>query len=174
MAPGPAHYQQTSSEKKGGGGEGGGGQLQETRPSYTFASTTSRLYSPPAIVTVSLLTVLYVHSTFFIYCMQDIPPPGSYEVSDSYSMSQGLVFLRSLSPPLSSSYLLAPLDRAPSRVTKKAVRGAFLSSSSRSAPPRDIMLEEPDIMNPGPFLYIHTYTRTSIILTVGSYYGYCV
>ena len=29
------------------------------------------------------------------------------------------------------------------------MRGAFLSSSSRSAPPRDIMLEEPDVMNPG-------------------------
>ncbi|CAI7994978.1 Sperm-tail PG-rich repeat-containing protein 2 [Geodia barretti] len=33
------------------------------------------------------------------------------------------------------------------------MRGAFLSSSSRSAPPRDIMLEEPDVMNPGPGQY---------------------
>ena len=40
-------------------------------------------------------------------------------------------------------------DRTQSRVGRRSVRGAFLSSSSRSAPPRDIMLEEPDVMNPG-------------------------
>ena len=40
--------------------------------------------------------------------------------------------------------LIFTLDRAPSSLTnKRSSRGAFLSSSARSAPPRDIMLEEP-------------------------------
>ena len=58
MFPGPAHYQQRPSTAKGGGttadGEKtrGGGQVSDEKPSYTFASTTSRLYSPPSIVTV--------------------------------------------------------------------------------------------------------------------------
>ena len=45
------------------------------------------------------------------------------------------------------------------------MRGAFLSSSSRSAPPRDIMLEEPDVMNPG-------HTHTCVLPSVFVYYMY--
>ena len=32
-------------------------------------------------------------------------------------------------------------------------RGAFLSSSNRFAPPRDVLLEEPDLSNPGTMLH---------------------
>ena len=56
-------------------------------------------------------------------------------------------------------------DRTQSRVGRRSVRGAFLSSSSRSAPPRDIMLEEPDIMNPGQ-------THTCVLPSVFVYYMY--
>ena len=42
-----------------------------------------------------------------------------------------------------------------SSIDRRAVRGAFLSSSSRSAPPRDILLEEPDIFNPGTCIHVH-------------------
>lgn len=141
--PGPAHYQQRQEEggedpvarppppppptglAAGGGlgkpvvGKGAVGKpsLRSTggeKLSSTFASTSKRLYSPPSIVT-------------------DIPPPGSYEVSESHSKSQG-------------------------RAEQQAgsVRGAFLSSSDRFAPPRDILLEEPDAYNPGPGEYKHT------------------
>ena len=56
-------------------------------------------------------------------------------------------------------------DRTQSRVGRRSVRGAFLSSSSRSAPPRDIMLEEPDVMNPG-------HTDTCVLPSVFVYYMY--
>ena len=58
-------------------------------------------------------------------------------------------------------------DRTQSRVGRRSVRGAFLSSSSRSAPPRDIMLEEPDIMNPG-------HTHTCVLPSVFVYYMYVI
>ena len=54
-------------------------------------------------------------------------------------------------------------DRTQSRVGRRSVRGAFLSSSSRSAPPRDIMLEEPDVMNPG---HTHTCVLPSVFVYV--------
>ena len=62
MYPGPAHYQQRPPSAKGGATTSdrermGGVQVSGERPSYTFASTTSRLYSPPNIVTVSVLTL---------------------------------------------------------------------------------------------------------------------
>ena len=60
LGPGPAHYQQGSASGKEADRSGKAGKKirNETRsdtekPSYTFASTTSRLYSPPSIVTVS-------------------------------------------------------------------------------------------------------------------------
>ena len=56
-------------------------------------------------------------------------------------------------------------DRTQSRVGRRSERGAFLSSSSRSAPPRDIMLEEPDVMNPG-------HTHTCVLPSVFVYYMY--
>ena len=58
-------------------------------------------------------------------------------------------------------------DCTQSRVGRRSVtvRGAFLSSSSRSAPPRDIMLEEPDVMNPGQ-------THMCVLPSVFVYYMY--
>ena len=51
--PGPAHYQRRRAQS--GKAEGGrGGEGETSKPSCTFASTTSRLYSPPNIVTVRL------------------------------------------------------------------------------------------------------------------------
>ena len=52
--------------------------------------------------------------------------------------------------------VLSTADRAQSNV-RTSLRGGFLSSSARSAPPRDIMLEEPDITNPGTIYTVRTY-----------------
>ncbi|CAI7994998.1 Sperm-tail PG-rich repeat-containing protein 2, partial [Geodia barretti] len=52
LGPGPAHYQPSESQSVEPGDGGRSQQPRETKPSYTFASTTSRLYSPPSIVTV--------------------------------------------------------------------------------------------------------------------------
>ncbi|CAI8002297.1 Sperm-tail PG-rich repeat-containing protein 2 [Geodia barretti] len=117
LGPGPAHYQPSESQTVEPGDGGRSQQPRETKPSYTFASTTSRLYSPPSIVTVRTCTTT------------------------------------STCPAIVTCSRVSIQDRAPSRVTKRSMRGAFLSSSSRSAPPRDIMLEEPDVMNPGPGQY---------------------
>lgn len=59
-----------------------------------------------------------------------IPPPGSYEISKSHAKSQGRMESKR---PTSNS--------------------AFLSSNSRFAPPRDISLNETDVLNPGPGMY---------------------
>ena len=50
--PGPAHYQRRP-DSEGGGAKEKGGVAKPQQLSYTFASTTNRLYSPPSIVTVS-------------------------------------------------------------------------------------------------------------------------
>ncbi|XP_022087491.1 sperm-tail PG-rich repeat-containing protein 2-like [Acanthaster planci] len=106
--PGPAHYQ------------------VKDRPHYSrysqnvsanFASQTERLHSPPPVI-------------------KENPPPGSYEVSKSYDISQG-----KKEPAI------------PRTDTGKRKKGSFLSSSTRFAPPRDVLLEKPDIHNPGPGTY---------------------
>ena len=57
--PGPARYQQ----KMVADGERGREREGETsRPSYTFASTSSRLYCPPSIVTVRHSHSLHTHT----------------------------------------------------------------------------------------------------------------
>ena len=50
--PGPAHYQRRP-DSEGDGAKEKGGVAKPQQLSYTFASTTNRLYSPPSIVTVS-------------------------------------------------------------------------------------------------------------------------
>lgn len=64
--------------------------------------------------------------------LQELPPPGSYDVSQSYQKSQ----IRS--------------DRAKPRTddaSRKA--GSFLTSASRFAPARDTVVARPDLENPG-------------------------
>ncbi|XP_046845366.1 sperm-tail PG-rich repeat-containing protein 2-like [Xenia sp. Carnegie-2017] len=85
-SPGPAHYINMDNKVVNNVG-----QL-----SSTFASITNRLLSPPPIV-------------------KDIPPPGSYEVRQSYDKTQGRV--------------LYPGSQKTSRNSKK--KGGFLSSTSR-------------------------------------------
>ncbi|XP_033103681.1 sperm-tail PG-rich repeat-containing protein 2-like [Anneissia japonica] len=68
--------------------------------------------------------------------IKDVPPPGSYEVSKSYDRTQ------------------AKVEPAPPRsVIGKRKKGSFLSSSSRFAQPRDMIIEKPESANPGPGTY---------------------
>jgi len=65
-----------------------------------------------------------------------MPPPGSYDVDHSYRKSQ------------------LKKDPAPPRNDTAAKRKeAFASSSSRFAPPRDIIIKKTDAVNPGPAAY---------------------
>ncbi|XP_064382075.1 sperm-tail PG-rich repeat-containing protein 2-like isoform X2 [Halichondria panicea] len=111
--PGPADYlkQDPSSEEVDPESTHLMKATQRPKNSSMFSSTSKRLYVPPAIVA-------------------DIPPPGSYEVSDSYSKSQGR------------------LD-----INARVISNTFLSTSERFAPPRDILFGEPDSANPGPGEY---------------------
>ncbi|PIK59902.1 putative sperm-tail PG-rich repeat-containing protein 2 [Apostichopus japonicus] len=68
--------------------------------------------------------------------IRDNPPPGSYEVTHSFDQSQG-----KKAPALPRSH------------HAKRNQGSFLSSSTRFAQPRDIILEKPDVKNPGPGTY---------------------
>lgn len=147
LLPGPAHYHQQ--------GEGNPPPAKP-RSSYTFASTSKRLYSPPSVAmvqyvsgTVSLSMLLlssgglaHVHvctelviveqawclMVMHVHPLQAVPPPGSYEVCESFHHSQGKAELHRISGRASA---------------------AFLSSADRFAPPRDILLEQPDTFNPG-------------------------
>lgn len=105
--PGPSHY-----------------QIKEKpfEPRYkqltsNFASLSQRLSEPPSTV-------------------KEIPPPGSYDVENSYKKSQGKA-------------IYAP----PRTETGKKKYEAFQSSSSRFAQPRDVVVEETDPSNPGPGMY---------------------
>jgi hypothetical protein len=100
--PGPAHYQSPKRSNSAGG----------SRPSANFLSTSKRLYEPPPIVT-------------------SIPPPGSYEVAESYSGTQGKIHVRQ----------------------PKDVRAGFNSTSTRNHKPGDILIERPSKDNPGPGEY---------------------
>lgn len=102
--PGPAHYL-TKEKSKG----------KEVQPSATFVSATGRLYTPPGVVL-------------------DNPPPGSYEVRQSYDSTQGRVLYSS--------------TQHTNRNAKK--KGAFLSSSNRFHGQSQVMSEEGD---PGPGQY---------------------
>ena len=67
----------------------------------------------------------FIHVYIHLFS-QSIPPPGSYEISKSHAKSQGRVESKRPTP-----------------------NSAFLSSNSRFAPPRDISLNETDVLNPG-------------------------
>ena len=64
--------------------------------------------------------------------LQDIPPPGSYDISKSFHNSQ-----------------LKKDPGQPRTDSGKRRRGAFLTSQSRFAPPRDVHIAENDPFNPG-------------------------
>lgn len=105
--PGPAHYQVKEKPFK----------TKYPNLTSTFASVTSRVVEPPTTV-------------------KELPPPGSYDVSQSYQKSQ----IRA--------------DRAKPRTddaSRKA--GSFLTSASRFAPARDTVVARPDLENPGPGAY---------------------
>ncbi|XP_038060256.1 sperm-tail PG-rich repeat-containing protein 2-like [Patiria miniata] len=68
--------------------------------------------------------------------IKENPPPGSYEVSASYDLSHGK---KAPAPPRTEA--------------GRRKKGSFLSSSTRFAPPRDILLEKPEPLNPGPGTY---------------------
>lgn len=72
--------------------------------------------------------------TFGLSCVsfQEIPPPGSYDVEESFEKSQ------------------VKLERKKARSEAGARKqGSFMSSSSRFAPPRDIPIPEQDADFPG-------------------------
>ena len=72
-----------------------------------------------------------------------MPPPGSYDVDASYKRSQ------------------LKKDPAPPRNEEGAKRKeAFASSSSRFAPPRDIVIKKADAMNPGKYLTINLFLKS--------------
>ena len=64
--------------------------------------------------------------------LQDLPPPGSYEVRESYDVSQGKK---------------EPAQPRTERGKRK--KGSFLSSTRRFAPQRDVIIEKPEAANPG-------------------------
>ncbi|XP_076823381.1 sperm-tail PG-rich repeat-containing protein 2-like [Clavelina lepadiformis] len=105
--PGPSHYQPKGTEER-----------YKKQMTSTFASLTDRLTAPVA------------------QTLQDNPPPGSYEVADSFKRSQQK---RGTQAPR----------------TKEAMKRnrAFLTASDRFAPPRDVVRSDPEKDNPGPGAY---------------------
>ena len=67
-----------------------------------------------------------------LLCFQDNPPPGSYQVDRSFKRTQDKVEIH---PPRTES--------------GRKKQGTFQSSSSRFAPPRDVVIEEADPTYPG-------------------------
>lgn len=105
--PGPAHYQIKEKPFK----------TKYPNLSSTFASVTSRVVEPPPTV-------------------KELPPPGSYEVSQSFMKSQ------------------VKVDRAKARTDEASRKqGSFLTAASRFAPARDVVVAQPDLENPGPGAY---------------------
>jgi len=105
--PGPAQYV-VKSHRVG----------ENKKRQAVFKSTTNRLVKTPGNVV-------------------DAPPPGSYEVANSFDKTQGKT--------------LALLEK---RETKgKKINGGFLSSTKRFSQPRDIIVKKTDIQNPGPGNY---------------------
>ena len=81
--------------------------------------------SDPIIGIALTLLQLSIH-------LQDLPPPGSYEVRESYDVSQGKK---------------EPAQPRTERGKRK--KGSFLSSTRRFAPQRDVIIEKPEAANPG-------------------------
>ncbi|ELU09596.1 hypothetical protein CAPTEDRAFT_229364 [Capitella teleta] len=66
----------------------------------------------------------------------DLPPPGSYNVARAFAKTQTKIE-----------------PKPPQTAAAKSKQGAFKSSSSRFAPPRDVIIAETDPSNPGPSTY---------------------
>lgn len=108
--PGPSHYMQDSNviaEKS----------RRANHATSVFASTTERIR---------------VAGDFD----KDIPPPGSYNVDQSYQSSQ-----------------TKKASAQPRTLAGQIKAGSFLSSSARFAPPRDVLIKESDPLVPGPGAY---------------------
>lgn len=106
--PGPAHYQIKEKPFK----------TKYPNLTSTFASVTSRVVEPPPTV-------------------KELPPPGSYEVSQAYENSQ-----------------IKRGERTKPRTDEASRKqGSFLTAASRFAPSRDIVVAKPDLENPGPGAY---------------------
>lgn len=106
--PGPSHYQPKDKPE----------ERYKKQLTSAFSSLTDRLHSPVA------------------QTLKENPPPGSYEVANSFKKSQDR---KSSMNPRTKEALLR--------------NRAFLSSSDRFAPPRDIVVERPEIDVPGPGTY---------------------
>lgn len=68
--------------------------------------------------------------------IKDVPPPGSYDVQKSYDLSQ-----------------LHPERAKPRTDAASRKHGSFLSAASRFAQPRDVVVANADLDNPGPGTY---------------------
>ncbi|KAK2156253.1 hypothetical protein LSH36_217g00007 [Paralvinella palmiformis] len=85
------------------------------------------------LINQSIDQSIYIFFTWVIeYATSDLPPPGSYDVQRAFSKTQDKICI---SKPRTES--------------AKRKQGAFQSSSSRFAPPRDVVLAETDPSNPG-------------------------
>ncbi|KAL5018397.1 hypothetical protein ScPMuIL_004119 [Solemya velum] len=110
--PGPAHYQIRVKPPK----------TRYNQLSSTFASVTNRLNEVPTVI-------------------KEIPPPGSYEVQQSFDQSQ----------------IRSEKAKPRTEVANKK-HGSFLSAASRFAPARDQVVKLTDLDNPGPGTYdIHSH-----------------
>lgn len=95
-------------------------------------------YQQPSSTFASLTTRLNEPPT----AIKEYPPPGSYEVHKSFTKTQ------SRGTP------------APPRTDDgKRKQGAFQSSSSRFAPPRDVVIDETDPSMPGPGAYMPQFPK---------------
>ena len=89
-----------------------------------------------------------IHITFDPCFLQEAPPPGSYDVQQSYELSQ--------------------LHREKAKPRTEAAsrkHGSFLSAASRFAPPRDVVISKADLDNPGKQLLTH-YSRMDLPTTI--------
>lgn len=116
FTPGPTHYQPIEKVHEA---------QEAVKPTAAFTSLTTRLPEDPEA--------------------KALPPPGSYNVDDSFKQSQ------------------AKKDPAPARTAAARRRQeAFKSSSSRFAPPHDVAIDKSDPMNPGPGTYDPNVTAISL------------
>lgn len=106
--PGPSHYKVEE--------VGVAKRAQQT--TSVFVSTMNRMHTPNVQA-------------------NEIPPPGSYDVSNSHDKTQGRV--------------LYPSCRFENPSSKK--KGGFLSSTKRFSKPRDVTVRAADRTNPGPGKY---------------------
>ena len=134
--PGPAHYvveppvpSTSTAAAAAAGATATGGTNRNVHLSSTFASVTSRIAPPPQV-------------------QQDVPPPGSYEVSDSYNKSQGKT------PQFNVSNLISLLGKGySSSAVRSSNLSAFGSTARRFEAPPTAVKQQDDVDNPGPGNY---------------------